>query len=158
MVASDTKISATYAQLYTNVTETPTTAATSTANVAKTAAAKKLNYCYQSQWGTKGKEDGQFLRPHDIVFDSKGYMYVNDRERNDFQKFSLDGKFIAKFGEEGEKLGQFKSPYSMAIDFNDNIYVLDRGNDRVQKYLPMEKHSEHYILMMAIGSQIMKIY
>ena len=122
-----------------NVTETPTTAATTTttaANVTETpttAATKKLNYCYQSQWGTIGKGDSQFLRPHDIIFDSKGYLYVNDRERNDFQKFSLDGKFISKFGEKGEKLGQFKSPYSMAIDSNDNIYVLDRGNDSVQK-------------------------
>ena len=83
--------------------------------------------------GNKGIGDGQFVRPHDIVFDSKGFIYVNDRERNDFQKFSADGKFIAKFGEEGEELGQFKSPYSMAIDSNDNIYVLDRGNDRIQK-------------------------
>jgi DNA-binding beta-propeller fold protein YncE len=119
----DTKIVVSYAQqLDANLTKTPITADI-----------KKLNYCFNLQFGSKGTGDGQFDRPHDIVFDSKGFLYVNDRELNNFQKFSLDGKFISKFGEEGEKLGQFKSPYSMAIDSNDIIYVIDRGNDRIQK-------------------------
>jgi sugar lactone lactonase YvrE len=96
--------------------------------------AKNLKFCYSSQFGSLGIGDGQFDRPHDIVFDSKGFLYVNDRELNNFQKFSLDGKFISKFGgEEGEEIGQYFSPYSMAIDSNDHIYVLDRGNDRIVK-------------------------
>ena len=99
----------------------------------KSTSAKNLKFCYNSQFGSLGTEDGQFNRPHDIVFDSKGFLYVNDRELNNFQKFSPDGKFISKFGEEGEELGQYKSPYSMAMDSNDNIYVLDRGNDRIVK-------------------------
>ena len=147
----DTTITVSYAQqlnaivtknppsTQTNVTEFPSTATTT----------KKLNYCYNSQFGSLGTGDGQFNRPHDIVFDSKGFLYVNDRELNNFQKFSTDGKFISKFGEEGEKLGQFKSPYSMAIDSNDIIYVLDRGNDRVQKVSTDGKPLGAYILMMA---------
>ncbi len=135
-IVVETKIVTTYAQHpNNNGTETPATAATQT-NVTETpatAATKKLNYCYNSQFGSLGTEDGQFNRPHDIVFDSKGYLYVNDRELNNFLKFSIDGKFISKFGGEGEDLGQFKSPYSMAIDSKDIIYVLDRGNDRIQK-------------------------
>ena len=147
-IVVETKIVTTYAQHpNNNVTETPATAATkpmlqrlttaaTQTNVTETpttAATKKLNYCYNSQFGSLGTEDGQFNRPHDIVFDSKGYLYVNDRELNNFQKFSIDGKFISKFGGKGEDLGQFKSPYSMAIDSKDIIYVLDRGNDRIQK-------------------------
>jgi hypothetical protein len=94
---------------------------------------KNLKFCYISQFGSLGTGNGQFNRPHDIVFDSKGFLYINDRELNNFQKFTPEGKFISKFGEEGEELGQYKSPYSMAMDANDNIYVLDRGNDRVVK-------------------------
>ncbi len=97
------------------------------------ATAKTLKFCYNSQFGSLGTEDGQFNRPHDIVFDSKGFLYVNDRELNNFQKLSPEGKFISKFGEKGEELGQYKSPYSMVIDSNDKIYVLDRGNDRIVK-------------------------
>jgi sugar lactone lactonase YvrE len=97
------------------------------------APATNLKYCYKFQWGSRGKGDGQFLRPHDVVFDSKGYIYVNDREQNNIQKFSPDGKFISKFGTKGEQLGQFRSPYSMSIDLKDNLYVVDRANDRIQK-------------------------
>ena len=110
-----------------------TEGAATKANLIKTAAAKQLKYCYKSQFGSLGTDDGQFNRPHDIVFDSKGFLYINDRELNNFQKFSPDGKFISKFGEKGEDLGQYRSPYSMAMDSNDMIYVLDRGNDRVVK-------------------------
>ena len=92
-----------------------------------------FKYCYKFQWGSKGEGDGQFLRPHDIVFDSKGYIYINDREQNNIQKFSPHGKFISKFGTKGEQLGQFRSPYSMSIDLEDNLYVADRANDRIQK-------------------------
>ena len=95
--------------------------------------AENLKFCYNSQFGSLGS-GGQFNRPHDIVFDSKGFLYINDRELNNFQKFSPDGNFISQFGgKEGEELGQYRSPYSMTMDSNDMIYVLDRGNDRVVK-------------------------
>jgi DNA-binding beta-propeller fold protein YncE len=122
-----------------NATEGAATKANATegaatkANLIKTDADKELKYCYKFQFGSLGTDDGQFNRPHDIVLDSKGFLYINDRELNTFQKFSPDGRFISEFGEEGEKLGQYKSPYSMAMDSNDKIYVLDRGNDRVVK-------------------------
>jgi DNA-binding beta-propeller fold protein YncE len=122
-----------------NATEGAATKANATegaatkANLIKTDTDKELKYCYKFQFGSLGTDDGQFNRPHDIVLDSKGFLYINDRELNTFQKFSPDGRFISEFGEEGEKLGQYKSPYSMAMDSNDKIYVLDRGNDRVVK-------------------------
>jgi hypothetical protein len=142
----DPKTSIVYAQqLDTNDTETlistsandtkanATEGAATKTNVIKTDADKELKYCYKSQFGSLGTDEGQFNRPHDIVFDSKGFLYINDRELNTFQKFSPDGRFISEFGEEGDELEQYRSPYSMAMDSNDNIYVLDRGNDRIVK-------------------------
>jgi DNA-binding beta-propeller fold protein YncE len=142
----DPKTSIVYAQqLDTNYTETlNSTSAIATkanategtaikANLIKIAAEKELKYCYKFQFGSLGTDDGQFNRPHDIVFDSKGFLYINDRELNTIQKFSPDGRFISEFGKEGDELGEYRSPYSMAMDSNDNIYVLDRGNDRVVK-------------------------
>jgi len=103
--------------------------------IAKLQPGGQVKYCYSfhSKFGSLGSGEGQFNRPHDIVFDSKGFLYINDRELNTFQKFSPDAKFISQFGEEGSDLGQYSSPYSMAIDANDIIYVLDRGNDRIVK-------------------------
>src|SRR5215211_147449 len=93
-----------------------------------------LQYCFDFQWGgSEGTGNGQFIRPHDVAFDSAGFVYINDRGRHDIQKFTHDGRFISKFGEEGQDLGQFSHPYSILIDPNDNLYVVDRANDRIQK-------------------------
>jgi streptogramin lyase len=92
-----------------------------------------LKYCFDFQWGSEGTGNGQFIRPHDVAFDSAGSVYINDRGRNDIQKFTPDRQFISKFGKEGQALGQFSSPYSILIDPHDNLYVVDRANDRIQK-------------------------
>jgi DNA-binding beta-propeller fold protein YncE len=91
-------------------------------------------YCFSFKWGSEGTANGQFLRPHDVSFDSKGEVYVSDRDRNDIQKFTPNGTFIMKWGSEGDKAGHFNLPYSIEIDPLDNIYVVDRGNDRIQKF------------------------
>src|ERR687897_3768944 len=98
-----------------------TEGAATKANLIKTATDdKELKYCYKSQFGSLGTDEGEFNRPHDIVFDSKGFLYINDRELNALQKCSPDGKFILKFGEEGQELDQYKTPFSMAIESKDN--------------------------------------
>lgn len=91
-------------------------------------------YTFVTKWGSQGTDDGQFLRPHDVAFDSKGDVYVSDRDRNDTQKFTPNGTFLMKWGSEGSEEGQFKLPYSLEFDEADNIYVVDRGNDRIQKF------------------------
>ena len=60
-----------------------------------------IKYCFNFKWGSQGTADGQFLRPHDVNFDSKGYVYVSDRDRNDIQKFTPNGTFLLKWGSEG---------------------------------------------------------
>ncbi len=91
-------------------------------------------YLFVTKWGSQGTDDGQFLRPHDINFDSEGNVYVSDRDRNDIQKFTPNGTFLLKWGSVGSEEGQFKIPYSIEFDSADNIYVADRGNDRIQKF------------------------
>ena len=91
-------------------------------------------YTFVTKWGSQGTNDGQFLRPHDVAFDSEGNVYVSDRDRNDIQKFTPNGTFLMKWGSEGSEEGQFKTPYSLEFDEADNIYVADRGNDRIQKF------------------------
>jgi len=51
-------------------------------------------YAFAFKWGSNGTGNGQFILPHGIDFDSKGNVYVTDRERNDIQKFTSNGKFI----------------------------------------------------------------
>jgi tripartite motif-containing protein 71 len=91
-------------------------------------------YSFAFKWGSNGTGDGQFLRPHDVEFDSKGNVYVSDRDRNDIQKFSPNGTFILKWGHKGKLDGEFRTPYSVSIDKDDNVYVVDRDNSRIEKF------------------------
>ena len=97
---------------------------------------QQQNYSFAFKWGSKGINDGQFMRPHDIEFDSFGNVYVSDRDLNNVQKFTAEGKFILKWGSTGQNDGQFKVPYSISVDDSDNLYVVDKDNNRVQKFYP----------------------
>lgn len=47
-----------------------------------------LDCCFKSKWGSEGASEDLLLRPHDVNFDSKGIVYVSNRDRNDMQKFA----------------------------------------------------------------------
>ena len=91
-------------------------------------------YYFAFKWGSKGSNDSQFQRPHDVEFDSAGNVYISDRDLNNIQKFDPHGKFITKWGSSGTKTGEFNSPYSISIDPSDNVYVVDKNNNRIQKF------------------------
>jgi DNA-binding beta-propeller fold protein YncE len=95
-----------------------------------------LKYVFDYKFGVHGSGDGQFLNPHDISFDKANNVFVTDRNRNDVQVFTHDGKFLRKYGGTGSTSGRFNVPYSATHDANDNLYVADRGNNRIQKLSP----------------------
>ena len=57
-----------------------------------------------------------FYMPSDIVFDTKGNIYVLDSGNHRIQKFSSDGKYMATIGNAGEGPGEFQYPFSFDID------------------------------------------
>ena len=91
-------------------------------------------YHFAFKWGSLGTGHGQFVRPHDIEFDSVGNVYVSDRDLNNIQQFAHRGEYLAQWGKTGLGDGEFRTPYSISIDPKDNIYVVDRDNNRIQKF------------------------
>jgi len=70
-------------------------------------------------WGKKGMGPGEFDVPHTLVFDSRGRLFVGDRQNNRIQIFDRDGKFIAQWF-------QFGRPSGLYIDKKtDLLYVAD---------------------------------
>jgi hypothetical protein len=69
-------------------------------------------------WGRKGMDAGEFDVIHTLAFDSRGRLFVGDRQNNRIQIFDQNGKFIAQWF-------QFGRPSGMYIDKNDVIYVAD---------------------------------
>lgn len=78
---------------------------------------------------------GEFNRPTDVTWDSKGNIYISDGYGNSrFVKISPEGKWLKAVGTFGTGQDQFRTPHSICCDSQDNIYVADRGNRRIQVY------------------------
>ena len=78
-------------------------------------------------WGKKGIAPGEFDTPHGLAFDSKGRLFVADRNNNRIQIFDQEGKFI-------EEWTQFSRPSGIFIDAKDNIYVADSESNSVRRH------------------------
>jgi hypothetical protein len=73
---------------------------------------------FLKMWGKKGMGPGEFDVLHTLAFDSRGRLFVGDRQNNRIQIFDQDGRFIAQWF-------QFGRPSGIYIDKNDVIYVAD---------------------------------
>ncbi len=84
------------------------------------------------QWGSMGREPGQFVFPTDIAFDSKGRIFVAEYGDHDrVQIFSPDGVYQSEFGSFGQDDGEFMRPQSLVIDGTDTVYIADACNHRI---------------------------
>ena len=77
-------------------------------------------------WGKKGIAPGEFDTPHGLAFDSRGRLFVADRNNNRIQIFDQEGIFI-------EQWTQFSRPSGIFIDAKDNIYVADSESNSVRR-------------------------
>lgn len=73
---------------------------------------------YIKEWGKKGAGPGELSEPHTIAMDSRGRLFVGDRENNRIQIFDQDGRYIAEWR-------QFGRPSGIFITADDTIYVAD---------------------------------
>ena len=70
-------------------------------------------------WGRKGMAPGEFEVPHSIALDSRGRLFVADRQNSRIQIFDAEGNFIAQWL-------QFGRPSGIYIDRRtDTMYVSD---------------------------------
>ena len=86
---------------------------------------------FVKEWGRKGSGPGELSEPHTIAMDSRGRLFVGDRENNRIQIFDQDGVFIAEWR-------QFGRPSGISITADDTIYVTDSesGPDTGARELP----------------------
>jgi len=81
------------------------------------------------RWGQTGTGPGEFDQPHALAFDSKGRLFVGDRNNNRIQIFDQDGTFI-------DQWTQFSRPSGIFIDARDNLYVADSESESVARNHP----------------------
>ncbi len=73
---------------------------------------------FVKEWGRKGSGPGEISEPHTIAIDSRGRLFVGDRENNRIQIFDQDGKVL-------DEWRQFGRPSGIYITRDDTIYVAD---------------------------------
>jgi DNA-binding beta-propeller fold protein YncE len=73
---------------------------------------------FVKEWGHKGSGAGEISEPHTIAIDSRGRLFVGDRENNRIQIFDQDGRYL-------DQWRQFGRPSGIYITADDTIYVAD---------------------------------
>ena len=96
---------------------------------------------FLKQWGGHGSGPGQFEVPHSLAFDSRGRLFVGDRDNNRIQIFDQDGRFLAQWR-------QFGRPSGIFIDPDDRIYVADSESTEKEGY----GHNPGFARGIRIGS------
>jgi DNA-binding beta-propeller fold protein YncE len=78
---------------------------------------------YLKDWGKRGTAPGEFNTPHSIAIDSKGTVYVSDRENNRIQMFDQTGKFLREWKNLGATQNIFITPKDemWIITHRDNV-------------------------------------
>jgi DNA-binding beta-propeller fold protein YncE len=69
-------------------------------------------------WGRTGSAPGEFSTPHVIAIDSRGRLFVGDRNNNRIQIFDQEGTLL-------DVWYQFGRPSGIVITADDRIYVAD---------------------------------
>lgn len=79
---------------------------------------------FLTSWGVKGNKKGEFNLPHGIAVDSKGRVYVADRENKRIQIFDAEGAHLATWDHVGY-------PYGLVISPDQKLFVTDARAERV---------------------------
>jgi len=73
---------------------------------------------FVKEWGKKGSGRGEMSEPHTIAIDSRGRLFVGDRENNRIVIFDQDGNYV-------DEWRQFGRPSGIFITADDTMYVAD---------------------------------
>jgi sugar lactone lactonase YvrE len=73
---------------------------------------------FVKSWGRKGSGRGEISEPHTIAMDSRGRLFVGDRENNRIQIFDQEGTPL-------DEWRQFGRPSGIFITADDTLYVAD---------------------------------
>ncbi len=93
---------------------------------------------FVKSWGKLGGEPGEFSLPHSVALDSKGRLYVADRNNSRVQVFDQDGKFL-------DQWRNIMVPSSFWMTKDDELWVCGsspmpwRADDRVLGYPPKDQ-------------------
>ena len=109
-----------------------------------TAQAQELSFTLIEQLVIGNDEDAPaeylFTYPELVQTDSKGYIYVHDRQRADVRVFDDIGQYVTTVGKRGEGPGEMREIDGIHVDARDRLIVADR-------------HSKRFTIFSDLGAQ-----
>lgn len=91
-----------------------------------------LNGRFQSEFGQRGSNPGEFNFPTHLAVNRAGEVLVTDSMNQRVEVFDAKGKYLRTIGGPGESSGHFTRPKGVAVDAQGNIYVVDALFDNIQ--------------------------
>ena len=95
---------------------------------------------FVKMWGKLGVRPGEFSLPHAIAMDSKGRLYVADRNNARVQVFNQDGKFL-------DQWRHILVPWGFCVTADDEIWACGSG--------PMSWRKEDVVLGVPPANQVL---
>ena len=93
---------------------------------------------FLKDWGEKGTAPGEFDVPHSVAVDSKGRVYVADRENSRIQIFDAEGRFLRQWAQVG-------AVQCLSIPSSDELWAL---SFRTPAVIQEEEHPVGRILRL----------
>ena len=91
-----------------------------------------------------GSDEGQFVQPVGLAFDSKDRLHVTDENNNRVVVFDSDGKYLHQWGTFGNEHDQLNGSSGIAIDTDDNIYIVNQYSNKINKFTSSGQYITHW--------------
>lgn len=85
-----------------------------------------------SEFGRRGKADGEFNFPTHLAADAEGNLYVTDSMNSRVQILDAQGGYKGQLGSVGDSPGHFGRPKGVSVDSLGHIYAIDAIFDNLQ--------------------------
>lgn len=90
----------------------------------------------RTEWGSRGAERGQWLRPYGVACHPSGDVYVTDAGTSRVLHFDARGELRNEWGRVGLGPGELFLPQGLAFDAQDRLIVIDYRNHRGMIFSP----------------------
>ncbi len=87
-----------------------------------------------------GPEEFLFVYISDTAVNSKGDIYIADRELKEIRKFNKAGEYLLKIGRPGQGPGEFQSISTLSVTPQDELIVFDDMQARISIFSDEGKH------------------
>ncbi len=98
---------------------------------------------FLTQWGTTGREPGQFIRPQTLKVDEEDQLWVVDACNHRIQCYDLRRQDVHQpseprrsggWGRLGQAAGELYYPYDLAFLPDRSVLICEYGNQRLQRF------------------------